>query len=234
MMFPFLFASYLLIVVTAVSIVLRRFLARQQSLIAIAILAGWLGYASVLGATGIVGRYDHLPPGLVLMDGPIVLTLVVLAFSKPGGILAARVPLGLLLGFQVFRVGVELSLLHLWSLGLAPKLITLEGGNVEVLIAVTAPVAGWLVTRGPAARRTAWAWNLAGLLSLGNVVVRAVFSAPGPLNLIHAEVLDTAILIWPFTFVPGFMAPLAMTLHIVAFRAFRVSAAQPLVSGRRL
>lgn len=224
MTFPILFAGYLVLVVVALAIMLQRFLAMRQLPVTVAILAGWLGYASILGATGIVGRYDQVPPGLVIMVVPIVATLLALGLSIPGGILATRIPLALLLGFQVFRVGVELSLHRLWSLGLAPRLITLEGGNVEILIAVTAPIAAWLVTRGPTARRLAWVWNLAGLLSLGNVVVRAVLSAPGPLNLIHAEVADMAILTWPFTLVPGFMAPLAMMLHIVAFRAFHAGA----------
>ena len=89
-----------------------------------------------------------------------------------------------------------------------------------MLVALSAPLAAWLVTRGAAARRIAWAWNLLGLLSLGNVVIRAVLSAPGPLQLIHAEVPDMAILTYPFTFIPGFMAPLALALHILAFRSF--------------
>jgi len=224
MTFPILFASYLFLVVAAVAIVLWRFLPIRHFLIAVAILASWLVCATILGATGVVGRYDHVPPGLVLMVGPIIVVLLALALSKPGGVLSAHIPLTLLLGFQVFRIGVELALHHLYSMGLAPRLITLEGGNIEILIAFTAPVAAWLVTRGAAARRLAWTWNLAGLLSLGNVIVRAVLSAPGPLNLIHAEVPDTAILTWPFTFVPGFMAPLAMALHVIAFRAFHAVA----------
>jgi hypothetical protein len=233
MTFPLLFVGYHLVVAVAVAILLLRFLTARQSVVALTILAGWLAYAAVLGASGTVGRYDHVP-GLLLLVGPIILALLALALSQAGGLLAARVPLALLLGFQVFRVGVELSLHHLWSLGLAPRLITLKGGNVEILIAVTAPIAAWLVTRGPAARRLAWAWNLAGIVSLGNVVARAVLSAPGPLNLIRTDVPDIAILTWPFTFVPGFMAPLAMMLHIVAFRAFHGGRSTPHNSASRV
>jgi hypothetical protein len=36
--------------------------------------------------------------------------------------------------------------------------------------------------------RLALAWNVLGLLALTNVVLRAVLTAPGPFNLIHAEV----------------------------------------------
>ena len=219
MTFPSLFLAYLsLVVLAAVAVVIRSVTGRAR-IVTLGLLMVWLAYAGLLGIAGVAGRYDQVPPGLLLLVIPVVVSLLALTLSGPGTALARQIPLGLLIGFQVFRVGVELSLHHLSSLGLAPRIMTLEGGNIEIVIAVTAPMAAWLVTR-PSGRRIAWAWNLVGLVSLGNVVVRAVLSAPGPLQLIHAEVPDTAILLYPFTFIPGFMAPLALTLHVLAFRAF--------------
>ena len=52
----------------------------------------------------------------------------------------------------------------------------------------SAPVIAWLSTRGRLGMRLALAWNVLGLLALTNVVLRAVLTAPGPFNLIHAEV----------------------------------------------
>jgi hypothetical protein len=223
MTFPTLFTAYLGLVVLAAAGIAARRLNWRAALATIALLAVWLAYAAVLGVTGIVARTDQLPPGIALLTVPVVVTLLALTLTAPGAILARAIPLRLLLGSQVFRVGVELSLHHLWSLGLAPRIMTLEGGNIEILVAATAPVAAWLVSDRLTGRKIAWAWNVVGLLSLGNVVTRAVLSAPGPLQLIHGEVPDLAILTYPFTFVPGFMAPLALALHILAFRAFRAS-----------
>ena len=220
MTFPLLFTAYLILVVLGVTSVVVRWLTGNVRLATIGLLIVWLTYAGVLGFTGIVARYEQVPPGIALLTVPIVLTLLALTLTNPGAVLSCNIPLWLLLGFQVFRIGVELSLHRLWSLGLAPKIMTLEGGNIEILVAITAPIAAWLVSRRPAGWRIAWIWNLIGLLSLANVVVRAVLSAPGPLQIIHAEVPDTAILTYPFTFIPGFMAPLALALHILAFRAF--------------
>lgn len=221
MSFASIFTVYLVLVIGSVVAVAGNWLPRRASMLVFTVLLVWLAYAGILGFAGVVGHYDSLPPGIALLTGPIVLALLVLALSTPGRVVASNVPLWLLLGFQLYRTGVELSLHHLYSIGLAPKLMTLEGGNVEILVALTAPLAAWMVTRGSAARTFAWIWNLAGLFSLANIVVRAVLSAPGPLHLIHAEVPDTAILLFPFTFIPGFMAPLAFTLHVLAFRAFR-------------
>lgn len=219
MTFPILFEAYLILVVAGAAGVAIRWLSGRARLATIALLLVWLGYAEMLGVTGVVAHYDHLPPGIALLTLPVVLTLLALTLAAPGAALARQIPLWLLLGFQVFRLGVELTLHHLWSLHLAPRIMTLEGGNIEILVAITAPVAAWLALKGSMARRVAWAWNLVGLLSLGNVVIRAVLSAPGPLQVIHAEVPDMAILTYPFTFIPGFMAPLALALHVLAFRA---------------
>ena len=223
MSFQTLFVIYLIVIATAAATISKVVLAPRAAAMMIALLVAWLAYATSLGATGVVGRYDHLPPGLLVLVAPVILILLVLTLTAPGAHLASAIPLNVLLGFQVFRVGVEVSLQHLYGQGLAPRLLTLEGGNVEILIALTAPVAAWLVSRGPSGRRLAWIWNLTGILSLGNIVVCAVLTAPGPLHLIHAEVPDMAIITYPFTFVPGFMVPLALALHVLAFRAFRTA-----------
>jgi len=220
MTFTLLFTAYVGVVVAGTVTVIFRWLTGKTRLGALALVGVWLTYAGILGVTGIVGRYHQLPPGIALLTLPIILSLLALTLTASGATLSRRIPLWLLIGFQVFRIGVEASLYHMWSLGLAPKLMTLAGGNIEILVAISAPVAAWLVSMGLTGRRIAWMWNLIGLMSLANIVIRAVLSAPGPLQFIHVEVPDMAILIFPFTFIPGFMAPLALVLHILAFRAF--------------
>jgi len=80
--------------------------------------------------------------------------------------------------------------------------------------------------------RLALAWTVLGLLALANVAVRSALTAPGPLNLIHAEVPNLALGTFPFMFIPGFFAPLAVVLHVLAIRSLRVrlGAAGPALS----
>ena len=218
-----IFSGYLLAVAGAAAGIAALRLDKRVARLTIAGLALWLAYATAMGTTGLAGRTDILPRGIALLAGPVVAAILLITLTRPGAVLAAHIPIAVLLGFQTFRVGVELTLNHLAGQGLAPRIMTLAGGNIEILVAATAPLAAWLVGRGPTGRKVAWGWNLIGLLSLGNVVTRAVLSAPGPLQLIHAEVPDQAILLFPFTFIPGFMAPLALALHILAFRALRAT-----------
>jgi hypothetical protein len=142
-------------------------------------------------------------------------------------------PLWLLIGFQVLRVGPELTVSELHHLGLAPKLLTLAGGNIDLLIALSAPIVAWLATRGTLGRRIALGWNLVGLLSLFNIIARSVLTAPGPLNLIHAEVPNLAFVNFPFGLIPGFVAPLVFATHILIFRALLAGQASKTLMGRR-
>lgn len=218
-----LFSAYTVLVASAAAVAVLASL-RRRSAVTIAAIAVALGYAALLGR-GALARADAVPPAIALLAGPVVLGVLLTTLTRPGAFLARHLALRLLLGFQLFRIGVEATLQHLANSGLAPRIMTLAGGNVEILVAATAPIAAWLSTRGPTGRTLAWTWNVIGLASLANVVIRAVLSAPGPLQFIHAEVADRAILIYPFTFIPGFMAPLALALHLLAFRAFRASPA---------
>jgi len=101
-------------------------------------------------------------------------------------------------------------------------MLTYEGGNADILIGATAPLMAWLSTKGRPGMRLALLWNALGLLSLANVAFRAMMTAPGRLNFIHAEVPNTAIGTFPFTYIAGFFAPLALALHVLAIRALRM------------
>lgn len=219
------FGVYVALVAVAVIGVLWRHLPRRPAGIGILALLVWLTYAGAIGAFGVLRDPNLRPPGIVYLVVPLVGFIALgLGRGQGGRVLAMRIPLWLILGLQSFRVGVEAALHALWEVGLVPRLMTLAGGNVEIVVALAAPLAAWLSTRGSGGRRAAWAWNVVGLMSLLNVVVRAVLTAPGPLNLIHAEVPNMAIGQFPFSYIPGFMVPLALTLHLLAFRALRGSA----------
>ena len=146
---------------------------------------------------------------------------LVLARSAAGARIAVALPLSIILGAQSFRIFVELFLHQLWLDGLVPRMLTYEGANFDILIGLSAPFIAWLSTRGRLGQRLALGWNVVGLLALANIATRALLTAPGPLNLINAEVPNLAVGTFPFTYIPGFLAPLALVLHVLAIRALR-------------
>lgn len=216
------FLAYVVLVSAVVATVLRRYLPRRSAWMGLAGLFIWQAYAGAVGYSGILSNTTLRPPGIAILVGPILIIMVgLIGVGSFGRLLVSYVPLSVILVLQSFRVGVEVVLHMLWQAGLLPRLMTLEGGNVEIIVALTAPFAAWMATRGQRARWLVWAWNLAGLLSLMNVVARGALTAPGPLNLIHADVPNLAMGQFPFSLIPGFMVPLALVLHVLAFRAMR-------------
>jgi hypothetical protein len=162
------------------------------------------------------------PPGAVLLLAPILffLSFFVAFMVRPaaGSRIALAFPLWIILGMQCFCIGVKLYLHQLGIEGIVPKMLTFEGANVDIYIAVSAPVIAWLSGRGRMGLKLALAWNVLGSLALTNVVIRAVLTAPGPFNLIHAEVPNRMFGTFPFLSIPGFFVPLAVVLHVLATR----------------
>jgi hypothetical protein len=181
----------------------------------------WLLYVGLLSYSGVVSNTGLRPPGIVYVAFPAVLfVLIVFAFSRAGARIASAFPLWVIIGMQTFRIGVEVLLHRLWVDGLAPRIVTYQGGNIDIWIGLSAPLIAWISTRG---RRGEWltlGWNVAGLLTLVNAITLSALTAPG-LNLIHSEVPNMAIGACPFTYIAGFFAPLAMALHSLSIRALR-------------
>lgn len=218
------FLVYVGVVAATVAAILPRVFRGAGSVVAVGFLAIWLAYAAAFSWFGLIRDPSLRPPGPALLIGPVFTILILIIVLPAGRRLAVSLPVALLIGFQVFRVGGELTVTELYYQGLAPRLLTLPGGNIELLVALSAPIFAWIATReGAMGRRIAFGWNVVGLLSFLNVAARSVLSAPGPLNLVHAEVPNLAFSNFPFGLIPGFIAPLAFTIHILTFRALSLA-----------
>ena len=178
----------------------------------------WLLYAGWIGRSGVLAAVPGRPPGLLLLVGPAVLFVIVVARSRAGERAAQAIPLGVLIGAQVFRIGVELFLHQLALEGLSPRMLTFEGANVDLWIGLSAPVVAWLAARRSIGARRVLVWNGLGLLSLANVVVRSILTAPGPLGLLHTDVPNLFVSTFPYSFIPAFFVPLAVVLHVLTIR----------------
>lgn len=178
----------------------------------------WLGWVGALSATGTLADQTLRPPAILYVAVPMAAILVALVFG-PAYRFASGFPPAFLIGAQTFRVGVELLLHRLWQDGLVPAMLTWEGANFDVLIGLTAPFAAIAASRGGAWARLALGWNFAGVAMLANVVARAVLTAPGPLHLLASEVPNRLPGLFPYSYLAGFLAPLALLLHMLAIRA---------------
>jgi len=224
-----LFIAGAALLAAAVLLAARRYLWAGAARTVTLGLPLWLLYVAGLSKSGVIADASQRPPGALFVILPVFLFIGLFAVrSASGSKVAASLPIGLLIGAQAFRVPVELGLHRLWSIGLVPQLMTYEGGNVDILVGLSAPLVAWLAMRSEAGRRLAIGWNVVGLLSLANIVVRSALTAPGPLNLIHAELPNLAIGTFPYTLLAGFFAPLAVLLHVLSLRALSSSVGSPI------
>ena len=139
------------------------------------VLAAWLGGLSLLIASG---RMTSLPlSGLPFFFGSILAICVGLGLSQIGAQIAAVVPLAALVGFQAFRLPLEL-VLHAWAAqGTIPETMTWTGQNWDIVSGITALVCAPLAGRWRVAARFA---NIVGLALLVNVIRVAIMSSPFP------------------------------------------------------
>jgi hypothetical protein len=208
------FVTFTLLVAGMVFAAVARYFPPQSKVKALAVFALWMLYAGAIGYAGPFSR----PPGIVFFLVPQIAWIVLLTRSRAGAVIHGAVPLAVLTAAQVFRVFVELYLNELWKLGLVPRMMTFHGANFEIVLAASAPLVALLIARQSVSWRVVVGWNVIGLAMLANVVVRGILTAPGPLQLLVDDHVNQAIGLFPYTFIPGLMVMLGVTLHVVSLR----------------
>lgn len=153
----------------------RAYRSAKAVAIAALALAVWLGVLAGLVASG---RMTSLPmSGLPFFFGSILIICVGLGLSPVGARLATGVPLAALVGFQAFRLPLEL-VLHEWAAqGTIPGTMTWTGQNWDIFSGIAALVCAPLAGRYRAAARLA---NIVGFALLMNVTRVAIMSSPFP------------------------------------------------------
>jgi hypothetical protein len=170
------FSAILVVVLLALLwAVQRAYQSFKVTALAGLLLGLWLGAQSALVVSG---RLTSLPlNGLPLFFGPILVIWTTLALSPVGRRLASTIPLAALVGFQAFRLPLEL-VLHSWAgQGTIPETMTWSGQNWDIVSGIVAVVCAPLASRYRVPARFA---NIVGFALLLNVMRVAVMSSPVP------------------------------------------------------
>lgn len=214
--------SLVFIVAVVVGLFLRGvYAAGLRTAIAAAAVAAWMAYSGILAAKGMLLDTAAMPPRMVLILVPGLLLVFFTAFSGFGARLAKHLGYASLIGFHAFRLPLEGVLWWFHHQGRLPIQMTFEGRNFDILTGIAAIVAAVLAKRRIAGRKTALAFNLAGLALLLNIVGVAILSLPGPLRLFHNEPANTLVLHFPYVWLPAILVMAALLGHLVLFRKIR-------------
>lgn len=179
----------------------------------------WLAF-SILAIKGLyLDTIKSTPP--VFM--PSVLIMVVLAaylalFYKPLQQIKAG-QMKYIVAIQTFRLPLELLFAWALALNILPVQMTFEGRNFDVLVGTTAPLIAYFGYHKKVLPK--WfliGWNFAGLALLVNIVTIAILSAPTNFQVFTNAPGNTLVLLFPFTFIPFFLVPLALFGHLYALK----------------
>jgi hypothetical protein len=181
----------------------------------------WAALALALAHSGLLARFDARPPPFMVLLALTFALCLLLAFSRFGERLALDLPLWALVGFQAFRLPLELVLHRAVEDGVLPVEMSYAGYNFDILSGISALLLGIALWNGRAGARAVRIWNLLGFLLLANIVTIAVLATPrfhafGPTH------LNTLVAEPPFVLLPTILVQAALLGHILVFRRLRV------------
>jgi hypothetical protein len=134
-------------------------------------------------------------------------------------------PLAALVGYQGFRVIVEVLMHRAYVEGLMPVQMSYSGRNFDIVTGITAlALGGWLVSGTPR-RQLVLAWNTLGLVLLANIVTVALLSAPTPMRVFMNEPANVWITRTPWVWLPAVMVFAALVGHVLVYRRLLAEAA---------
>lgn len=182
-----------------------------------AVVTFWIVIPGILANQHLLDRYSPLPAPALVIVLLVTLGTVGVAFSPVGARLAA-LPLAGLVGFQSFRIPVELLLHRLYEEGQIPVQMTYSGMNFDIVTGITGAALALWIAFGSPSKTVVIVWNILGLLLLANIVTIAVLSTPVPFRYFMNEPANLLPSRLPYIWLPTFLVQAALFGHLLVFR----------------
>ena len=198
---------------------IRKFKREELLRLFLLSLVLWLGILSTLSFLDFFSNFDVLPPRLFLAFLPPVILIIALLFSRLFKFILFVLPMSWLVYIQAFRVLMELFLWLGYLGNYVPRQMTFEWLNFDIMAGITAVMAGFVFFgHGRYRRSEAILWNIFGIILLVNIVFIAIVSTPSPLQIFHTGISNTFVAEFPFIWIPGFIVPFALAMHIFSLK----------------
>jgi hypothetical protein len=189
---------------------------RQRTLrLGVAVLA-WLILTALIAGSGVL-RADVRPPPFAVFVLAILVVGVGVPCSSLGRLLVRGLPLWVLVGFQVFRLPLELLMHRAYVEGVMPVQMSYSGQNYDILTGISAAFLGVWLARAQVPRWVVGLWNVLGFALLVNIVAIAVVSTP-LFRWFGDEHVNTFVTYPPFVWLPTVLVVAALMGHILVWR----------------
>lgn len=181
----------------------------------------WLILQAFLSFKNIYSKnVDMFPPFIALFGTiPTFITIALLFVTKKGRVFIDALPTKHLTQIHLVRIPVEIMFYLLLLQKAIPQIMTFTGFNFDILAGLSVIIILYLAfKKRTLSNKALLTWNIISLLLLINIIVIAVLSAPTPMQVFGLEQPNIAILHFPYSFLPTFIAPLVLLSHLIVIR----------------
>lgn len=192
---------------------------QRRTRLAAALVLGWCALFGGLAGAGVLAEFAWRPPPLALAFAGMIAGALAFGASRFAAPLA-QLPLAGLVGYQAFRLPLELVMHEAGEAGVMPSLLSYSGWNFDIATGTLALPVALLVAAGRAPRWLVPAWNALGIAALCTITFIAIGTAPfvaafGP------EQVNAWVAYLPFVYLPAVMVAAAIIGHVLVLRALR-------------
>ena len=189
---------------------------RRRTILAGGGMAIWLAAQAAAALSGWLAHFDQRPPPIVIWFASMLVMTLALAWSPFGRRFADKLPFVALIGFQAFRLPLELVMHRAAVAGIMPNVMTFTGYNFDIVTGATAVPLALLAWRRPLPRWLLLVWNATGQILL--IVVAAVAFAASPVfRAFGDDQLNVWVTQFPYVWI-AVMVAAALFGHIVTVR----------------
>ena len=195
---------------------------RRRTIRAGAGVAIWLAAMAAAALSGLLGRFDLRPPPMVIWFASMVVMTLALAWSPFGRRFADKLPFVALIGFQAFRLPLELIMHRAAIAGIMPNVMTYTGYNFDIVTGATALPLALYAWRRPVPRWLIVLWNATGQILL--FVIAGVALAASPIFRAFGDAeLNVWVTQFPYVWI-AVMVAAALFGHVVTLRKLMAEA----------
>ncbi len=179
----------------------------------------WLFLVGIPAYYGFFESTNSFPPRFIIIFAGIIIMI----FYLYKRLKQVRFNLHYALLIHALRLPVEIGLEQLYQKGLIPQLMTYHGWNFDILIGITAILLWilYMLNKIQLNSKLLVAWNIAGMITLCNIVTLAILSSPLPIQLLAFNQPNIAVLQFPYIFLPACIVPIVFLTHLLTIRQIK-------------
>jgi len=191
---------------------------KKDKIVLISCLLLWQVFIYTIASSGLLKSYDFPPRFAVIFIIPSFIFIGIFLYKNKSKKWIQTIPEQWIICFQTFRILVETLFVLSVAEGILHPLVTIEGYNIDMIFAFTAPIIAFLVyNKKIVDKKLVIYWNYLGLAVIASIIFLFMTSIYKPeLWGSSVPMLPMDMLTYPYILIAGFLMPVAVFLHVLS------------------